>query len=206
MKPGSEEHTQMNVNSPTFSSQAAAACPVPVSRQTRITTVLSEIFEELSGLDLSQADGSTTFLEMGFDSLFLTQATQSLQEKFGVKITFRQLLGDLASTSALSEYLDSKLPADALAEAVPPAVTAGAVPLVAMADVPAIISAVSTTPATTSLMGNVPLNGNGDSAMSESPVERLMREQLSAMSQLFAKQLEVMRGGAAAPASAVLAA
>jgi len=196
----------MNVNSPTFSSQAAAACPVPDSRQTRITTVLSEIFEELSGLDLSQADGSTTFLEMGFDSLFLTQATQSLQGKFGVKITFRQLLGDLASMSALSEYLDSKLPADVLAEAVPPAVTAGAVPLVATADVPAIISAVSTTPATTSLMGHVPFNGNGESAMSESPVERLMREQLSAMSQLFAKQLEVMRGGAAAPASSVLAA
>ena len=45
-------------------------------------------------MDLSGADGSTSFLEMGFDSLFLTQVTQALQTKFELKVTFRQLLGD----------------------------------------------------------------------------------------------------------------
>ena len=65
--------------------------------------MLREIFEELSGMNLSQADGSTTFLEMGFDSLFLTQVTQSLQSKFGLKITFRQLLGDESSLGALAD-------------------------------------------------------------------------------------------------------
>jgi glutamate-1-semialdehyde aminotransferase/acyl carrier protein len=201
--PASEENTQVNVNS-----QTLAATAVPVSRQTRITKVLNEIFEDLSGLDLSQADSSTSFLELGFDSLFLTQATQSLQEKFGVKITFRQLLGDLASMSALSEYLDSKLPADVLAEVAPPAAAAPAPPVIAMSAtlVMPAVSAVPNMPVTTSLMGNAPVNGNGDGAMSESPVERLMREQLAAMSQLFAKQLEAMRGGAAAPGSAVPAA
>ena len=184
--PALEESIQVNVNS-----QTVALSTVSVSRQTRVTQVLSEIFEELSGVDLSQADGSTSFLEMGFDSLFLTQVTQSLQGKFGVKITFRQLLGDLSNLNSLSEYLDGKLPADVLAETAPPAVTAPAV--MAM---PAVLSA----PATTSSMGNVPASGNGDRAMSESPVERLMREQLSAMNQLFAKQLEALRGSATAPA------
>ena len=184
-----------------MNSQTLAATPATMSRQAKITKLLNEIFEDLSGLDLSQADSSTSFLEMGFDSLFLTQATQSLQEKFGVKITFRQMLGDLASMSALSEYLDGKLPADVLAEAPPPAVTAPATPVIAASPMPAT-AAVSFTPATTNLMGNVPVNGNGDSAMSESPVERLMREQLSAMNQLFTKQLEAMRGVAAVPASA----
>jgi amino acid adenylation domain-containing protein len=178
--PASEESIQVNVNS-----QTVALSTVSISRQTRITQVLSEIFEELSGVDLSQVDGSTSFLEMGFDSLFLTQVTQSLQGKFGVKITFRQLLGDLSNLNSLSEYLDGKLPADVVAEATPTVATAPAV----MA-VPAVLSA----PATTSSMGNVPVSGNGDGAMSESPVERLMREQLSAMNQLFAKQLEAVRG------------
>ncbi len=181
----SEEKTQVPVNL-----QTAALSTGAVSRQTKITKVISEIFEELSGVDLSQADGSASFLEMGFDSLFLTQVTQSLQGKFGVKITFRQLLGDLSNLKSLSEYLDGKLPADVLAEAAPTAATAPAV----MA-VPAVWSA----PATTSSMGNVPVSGNGDGAMSESPVERLMREQLSAMNQLFAKQLDALRGGATAP-------
>jgi|CZKY01.1.fsa_nt_gi amino acid adenylation domain-containing protein len=195
--PASEENTHVNVNS-----QTLAASSVPASRQTKITKVLSEIFEDLSGVDLSQADGSTSFLEMGFDSLFLTQVTQSLHGKFGLKITFRQLLGDLSTMNALAEYLDGKLPADVLAETAPPAVTAPAVPVMAMSAMPAV----SSMSATTSSMGNAPVSGNGDGAMSESPVERLMREQLLAMNQLFAKQLEAMRGGATAPASAAPAA
>ena len=32
-------------------------------------------------------------LEMGFDSLFLAQASQAFEKKFGLKVTFRQLLG-----------------------------------------------------------------------------------------------------------------
>ncbi|MGB7330381.1 MAG: aminotransferase class III-fold pyridoxal phosphate-dependent enzyme, partial [Terriglobales bacterium] len=195
--PALEENIQVNVNSQSLNSQTAnsqipAASTVFVSRQTKIAKVLSEIFEELSGVDLSQADGSTSFLEMGFDSLFLTQVTQSLQGKFGVKITFRQLLGDLASMNALSEYLDSKLPADDLTEPAPVA-AAPVVPIMSM----------SGTSSATSSMVNSPVRGNGDGVMSESPVERLMREQLQAMNQLFAKQLESIRGGAAAPASAV---
>ena len=192
--PALEENTPVNVNS-----QTHVPFPLPLSRSTRIAKTLCEIFEELSGVDLSQADGSTSFLEMGFDSLFLTQVTQSLHGKFGLKITFRQLLGDLSTMNALSEYLDSKLPADALAETAPATVNAAAVPVMSM-------PAVSSMPATASSMGNAPISGNGDGPMSESPVERLMREQLTAMNQLFAKQLEAFRGAGSGPASALPAA
>ena len=34
---------------------------------------------------------------MGFDSLLLTQAAQLLQSKFGIKVTFRQLMEDLGN-------------------------------------------------------------------------------------------------------------
>jgi amino acid adenylation domain-containing protein len=191
--PASEEHRQVNVNSETL----AAPSHLPLSRSTRIAKILSEIFEDLSGVDLSQADGSTSFLELGFDSLFLTQVTQSLHGKFDLKITFRQLLGDLSSMNALAEYVDSKLPADVLAEPAPSTATAPAVPVIPMPAMPAF----SATSAASSAMGNAPVSGNGDGAMSESPIERLMREQLQAMNQLFAKQLEAVHGVAAAPAA-----
>jgi len=52
------------------------------------------------------------FLELGLDSLFLTQATQGLQKKFGVKLTFRQIMEQFSTIASLATYLDSVLPAD----------------------------------------------------------------------------------------------
>ncbi len=194
------QSSNSHVSNPQVTSQVQAVSATPVSRQSKIIKVLSEIFEELSGVDISEADGSTSFLEMGFDSLFLTQVTQSLQGKFGVKITFRQLLGDLATMNALSEYLDSKLPADVLADAAPqesaPVATAAS----------AVSSLVMAASATASPMSFAPTSGNGDGAMSESPVERLMREQLQAMNQLFAKQLEAVGSVRATPGASAAAA
>ena len=179
----------------TTPTQAEAIATPALSRTDRIRAELAEIFEDLSGVNLSQADGTTTFLEMGFDSLFLTQVTQALQAKFGLKVTFRQLLGDQCSLSALAEYLDAKLPADVFPA---PVQTPAATPQtrVVQASAPTIIP--STELATTSV------SGNGGTPMPESSVERLMREQLQAMNQLFAKQLETLRGSSpvAAPPAA----
>ena len=155
--------------------------------------MLAAIFEELSGMDLSAADGSTTFLEMGFDSLFLTQVTQALLTKFGLRITFRQLLGDQSTMNALADYVDSKLPADVLSEPTP----------VATAPVATTAGLSSTAPVE---LGVSPASGNGGAPMSESPVERLMREQLQAMNQLFAKQLEAIRGTSPTASGPVVAA
>jgi amino acid adenylation domain-containing protein len=177
-------------------SQPDAAAKDVLSRTGRIRVALAEIFEDLSGVNLSQTDGTTTFLEMGFDSLFLTQVTQALQSKFGLKVTFRQLLGDQCSMNALAEYMDSKLPADVFPAAIPTPVAAPQA-RVAQAPVPA---------ASTSAELATPLvNGNGGISMPESSVERLMREQLQAMNQLFSKQLETLRGASPSttPAAAV---
>lgn len=172
------EDTQIVNSAPS----ALATETVLPNRAAKIRGTLAEIMEDLSGADLSQTGGSTSFLEMGFDSLFLTQVTQSLQAKFGLKITFRQLMGDLATLDALTEFVDQKLAPEMFAEPARPAPVA---PAPAVATAPAPFEA--------------PVIGNGDSAMPESSVERLMREQLAAMNQLFAKQLEAVRGAAPAP-------
>ena len=188
-----KETAPVNVITQPLASEASAP-----SRATRIAAMLADIFEKLSGMDLSQTDGDSSFLELGFDSLFLTQVTQAVQSKFGLKITFRQLLGDQSTLSALAEYVASKLSPDVFSDAAPSPVAAS--PFLE-ADAP-VASAISV-PAE---LATAPVSRNGDSAMSESPVERLMHEQLQSMNQLFAKQLEVVRGASPAPAVPSLAA
>jgi amino acid adenylation domain-containing protein len=84
------------------------------------------MLEDLSGMDLASSAGAT-FLEMGFDSLFLTQVTQSLESKYHLKVRFARLLDDLSTVENLAAYLDSALAADqplALPADVPPSPTA----------------------------------------------------------------------------------
>jgi amino acid adenylation domain-containing protein len=189
--------------SPSIETPAAASSAT--SRPVKIRSILNEIFDDLSGVDTTQADGAASFLELGFDSLFLTQVTQSLQSKFDLKITFRQLLGNLGSLDTLSEYIDSKLPADQLQEpaqqpAPIQAATSTFAPLMESPTAAATVYAAGTPSASAGEYGDV--------NMSESPVERLMREQLQAMNQLFSRQLEALRGGAPgapAPVSATVA-
>ena len=98
----SKSPIEMNLNQPT----------VPV-RTDRLRAELVVLLEDLSGMDLQSVASGTTFLEIGFDSLFLTQVTQSIQSKYGVKVRFAQLLDELATLEQLSAHLDSVMPRDA---------------------------------------------------------------------------------------------
>src|SRR6266404_3377228 len=77
-------------------SQVPTLDPQPTTdRGAVICSMVSEIFADLSGIRIQPSDASASFLEMGFDSLFLTQVSQSLQSKFGLKVTLRHLLSVL---------------------------------------------------------------------------------------------------------------
>lgn len=104
-------------------------------RITRIRSALMELFEELSGLDLSDCAPDAAFVELGFDSLFLTQITSALQRQFGVRVTFRQLLVSKSTFALLAQHLADTLPPDAFvpesssqessSEPTPPPLTSG---------------------------------------------------------------------------------
>ncbi|MBC8089282.1 MAG: aminotransferase class III-fold pyridoxal phosphate-dependent enzyme, partial [Phycisphaerae bacterium] len=76
---------------------------------------LRALFEEVSGLALDTADPSSSFVELGLDSLVLTQAAIQLKKTFAAKITFRQLMEQHRSLAALAAHLDEILPRDAQA-------------------------------------------------------------------------------------------
>jgi amino acid adenylation domain-containing protein len=139
-----------------------------LSRRVRLQPIVATMFEELSGICTGPESFNTTFLDLGFDSLFLTQVTQSIKRRFGVKVTFRQLVEQHTSIDALAEYLDSVLPPDAFPADTP--------------SQPAPRAAVAAAPP----LENPAANG--------SQLEQLLKAQMQAMSQMFEQQLAAIRG------------
>ena len=141
------------------------------------------ILEELSGEDFRSAPPSLTFLEMGFDSLFLSQVAQKIQSQYKIKITFRQLLGDQSTIPSLAVYISDKAPKTLTA------------PKAAPQPQPA-----TSTPAAPAVFTAPIANG---AALPQSPVEGVMRDQLAAFQQLMNQQLETLRQMGYAPAGQV---
>lgn len=84
-----------------------------------LIALLKEIFAATSGLEMSNVAESTTFLEMGLDSLSLTQVGIALKKKFQAKVTLRQLLELYPTFDTLADFLISTLPPEVLPVANP---------------------------------------------------------------------------------------
>jgi len=80
-----------------------------ISRKGHLVNLIKEILFELSGLEPEEMDIDATFLELGFDSLFLTQAITKFNRKFKLSITFRQLFEDQSTIESLAEFIDGEL-------------------------------------------------------------------------------------------------
>lgn len=142
-------------------------------RATRLIPMLHDTFEEVSGIDVTEAEADTTFMELGFDSLFLTQIALALKNEFGVEITLRQMLESVATFPTLAAFIDSELPEDAL---------------------PAPVAAPAPQAMTMPQMQMPTMVGGGETAVS-SDVASLIQQQLNLMQQ----QLAMLQGGAVSP-------
>jgi amino acid adenylation domain-containing protein len=87
---------------------------VPATRHERILNQLKAIICQLSGLPIERVDPHATFLELGFDSLFLTQANAAFKKAFKIRTTTRQLIEATPVLDALAAYIDKTLPDDAV--------------------------------------------------------------------------------------------
>ncbi len=77
----------------------------PESNAEDLLLQIKTILEQASGLDLSTAIENHSLLELGFDSLLLTQVAINLKKAFGVPISFRQLNEDFSSLGSLRNYI-----------------------------------------------------------------------------------------------------
>lgn len=144
--------------------------PAPEPRSVRLMPSIAAIIKATTGVEIGANDSRTTFLELGLDSLALTQVALSLQKKFKVKVTFRQLLEDCSTLAALAQSIDLQLPPDAFTT-----------PVASVAE-PAIDLPL------TDLAAVVPLPTPAISTGDRNAIESLVQQQL----QIMARQLELL--------------
>ncbi|MBO0935548.1 amino acid adenylation domain-containing protein [Fibrella sp. HMF5335] len=84
----------------------------PIMRKDHLLTTVKNLLEDASGIELADVRPDATFLEIGLDSLLLTQVATTLKKEFGVPLTFRQLNDDCGTLDGLVNYLDTTLPTD----------------------------------------------------------------------------------------------
>ena len=78
-------------------------------KKEQLTKNLIEIFEKSSGIEVSEFGNDTCFLEMGMDSLFLTQISLQLKKELKIQVTFRQLLEEYSSINSLADAFVDKV-------------------------------------------------------------------------------------------------
>jgi amino acid adenylation domain-containing protein len=92
----------------------AASSEAAHDHREMIKTKLRSLFCDISGLPAAELLPDASFLELGLDSLLLTQASAAVQKEFGVKISFRQLLEEISSLEALAEHIAPLIPPSGL--------------------------------------------------------------------------------------------
>ncbi len=85
------------------------------NRKTTLLEKISEIILNTSGVEFDISENNHNFLELGLDSLVLTQMAITCRNEFNIPVSFRQLNDELSTPSLLAEYLDKNLSADRFA-------------------------------------------------------------------------------------------
>lgn len=167
-------------------------------RVARVVERLRTVAADLSGYAPEDLVETATFLDLGFDSLFLTQLASAFQGEYGVKITFRQLFDELPTLQALAEHLDRTLPPDEAPVPAPAASTAAPVEAISGEGVVAErVPAAAPPPMPTLSAGDLAATmaalpaGNGQAG----GLQGVMAQQLALMSQQI-QLLQALKGGA----------
>lgn len=172
-----------------------AATPVAVaSRTPALQSALIALLSDMSGEALGTGDAGATFLELGFDSLFIGQFAQRIEKDYKIKLSFRELLSNIPTVSDLAAHLDAQLPPEPQQA---PAVAAVAAPPLAAAVVPG---------ATAQPVLPLPVAAVATTA-TVAGIEAILQSQLQMLQTVVSQQLQVLQatGSAASPAAALTA-
>jgi non-ribosomal peptide synthase protein (TIGR01720 family) len=75
----------------------------------RVTAEVTSILADLSGLEASVLDPSTSFTDLGFDSLFLAQFSSQARKALGVRVPLERLLTADSSIDTLAAFVEGEL-------------------------------------------------------------------------------------------------
>ena len=158
-----------------------AVAASPTDRRPQLLLRLRSVFEDVAGIDLTDADTDLGFVELGLDSLTLTQAALQIKKTFKVSLTFRQLMENYRSLDALTAFLDQTLPPEA-------APAPEGVRLAAASPDAAVPAGLAVQPLA------LPVASVATAAFSAS--QPLVQQVIQQQMQLMAQQLALLQGGA----------
>ncbi len=158
--------------------------PQTASRREPIAAAIRAVLNDLSGIPDEELAGDASFLELGFDSLLLTQVSKALANEFSTDLTLRDLMGGLSSIDAMVSHLDNTLPAERYA-IVAPVQAVTPIPVVATAP-PALLPVPQSPAAPVTAFQPLP-------AINGSALESVIARQLDLMHQ----QIILLQGGTA---------
>jgi glutamate-1-semialdehyde aminotransferase/acyl carrier protein len=81
-----------------------------IMRKDALVEQIKGILENASGIEMEGVTPDMSFIEIGLDSLLLTQIALNLKKEFALPISFRQLTEEYGSLDLLATYLDANLP------------------------------------------------------------------------------------------------
>lgn len=195
-------HERVKVAAPTYpfdkttyflTSKYSQTLPVreeAMSNRESLSQKLVDIFEKSSGMDVGSHSFDTSFVEMGMDSLFLTQVALVLKKELKAPVTFRQLIEEFPSINALTTHLLDKvaMPAAPIAKAATPAPVAAPVTEAPIVATPVASAPIMTAPQTMTVSPTTtvirPMGPVG------AGMEGIIQRQLELMGQ----QLQLMQG------------
>ncbi|MGJ8593055.1 MAG: amino acid adenylation domain-containing protein [Aquaticitalea sp.] len=90
------------------------------NRKSAILDKISDIIMNTSGMEIESSEYNNSFLELGLDSLVLTQMAITCKNEFNTPVTFRQLNAEFETPNLLAEHLDKILPQERFSSAAPP--------------------------------------------------------------------------------------
>jgi glutamate-1-semialdehyde aminotransferase/malonyl CoA-acyl carrier protein transacylase len=172
---------------------AMSTIQLSASRKASLVEKIRALFEEVSGQDLASASPEASFLELGLDSLTLTQAAIQVKKSFKQNITFRQLMEQFRSMGSLADHMDTVLPPEPVTTPIAvgnPASAAVASPVTTMAP----LQAMAPMPVSMPVAMSVPVGAMPPQGASGNMLQSLIQQQMHLMSQ----QLALLSGHAAA--------
>jgi len=86
----------------------------PIESKSVLMEKVWKIMEDISGKNIPEAALNTSFVDLGFDSLILTQIARNLTKELKVQISFRQIMENYPSISVLAEHIRTLIPEESL--------------------------------------------------------------------------------------------
>ena len=174
---------------PTYQANPLAETDAPLitrttMRKKRILDAVQSVLTETAGIESDGVSPTISFIELGLDSLALTQVSYVLRKKFDLPISFRQLNSEYSTLERLVNYLSDTLPADAYQPPVAVEPTPAPQPPTPANTIPAPVTPVQSPPFPVSIP-QLP-----QASMANDAVTNLFAQQL----QIIAQQMAYLQG------------